>query len=119
MSLQTVLYFLLSAGAFALMMRFGCGAHVMGQGHKHPGTSDETGQGGGGSIAQSRSEQGTDPVCGMSVRTAQAKTAVHEGHIYYFCSQACREKFEAAPITYVKAGNATAPLQQEHRHGCC
>jgi hypothetical protein len=31
--MQSLLYFLLSAGLFFVMMRFGCGAHVMGHGH--------------------------------------------------------------------------------------
>lgn len=38
MSLQAALYFLMWAGAFALMMRYGCGAHVMGHRHKHEGS---------------------------------------------------------------------------------
>jgi hypothetical protein len=31
----SILYFLLWAGLFFVMMRFGCGAHVMGHGHHH------------------------------------------------------------------------------------
>ena len=33
--MQSLLYFLLVAGLFIAMMRFGCGAHVMGHGHSH------------------------------------------------------------------------------------
>ena len=33
--MQPLLYFLLVAGLFIVMMRFGCGAHVMGHGHRH------------------------------------------------------------------------------------
>ena len=37
-----------------------------------------------------------DPVCGMQVRTADAPaTAVHAGERHFFCSDGCREHFEA------------------------
>jgi len=39
----------------------------------------------------------TDPVCGMKVDRAKALTAEHDGHTFYFCSQHCRERFEADP----------------------
>ena len=107
MSWGSILYFLLWAGAFAVMMRFGCGAHVMGHGRRRDGwkTPDQT----------------VDPVCGMSVRTAAARSTLHAGQVYFFCSQACREKFEAAPATYLKTGVGVAPpaQQQENRHGSC
>ena len=32
--MQSLLYFLLLAGLFFAMMRFGCGAHVMGHAHR-------------------------------------------------------------------------------------
>jgi len=32
----------------------------------------------------------TDPVCGMTVKTADARNkAQHDGHTYYFCSPHC------------------------------
>jgi hypothetical protein len=34
----SLIYFLLWAAAFFFMMRFGCGAHVMGHGHSHTGS---------------------------------------------------------------------------------
>jgi hypothetical protein len=38
----------------------------------------------------------TDPVCGMQVRAANAPaTAVRAGHRYYFCSDRCKDRFEA------------------------
>jgi hypothetical protein len=40
MQLQDVLFFLFWAGLFFVMMRFGCGAHIMGHGHHHRSTSD-------------------------------------------------------------------------------
>jgi uncharacterized membrane protein YraQ (UPF0718 family)/YHS domain-containing protein len=39
-----------------------------------------------------------DPVCGMQVETANAAArSEHEGHVLYFCSDHCRERFEAQP----------------------
>lgn len=45
-----------------------------------------------------------DPVCGMDVDEKQAAaTATHEGHTYYFCSQACKQKFDQQPQKYRRA----------------
>jgi P-type Cu+ transporter len=42
-----------------------------------------------------------DPVCGMTVskESAPAKEA-YKGHTFYFCSDACKEKFEQSPDKY-------------------
>lgn len=46
----------------------------------------------------SPAEMGFDPVCGMSVKPAQAAgTATHEGETYYFCNPRCLQKFNANP----------------------
>ena len=43
----------------------------------------------------------TDPVCGMRIDPDDAAaTAEHEGKTYYFCSEACRDRFEADPASY-------------------
>jgi len=42
-----------------------------------------------------------DPVCGMTVEEADAPAKVdHDGTTYYFCSNDCREEFEANPQDY-------------------
>jgi YHS domain-containing protein len=113
--MQSLIYFLLWAGLFLVMMRFGCGAHVMGHGHGHDhgGTgSPGTGTNLGGKVL----EEDKDPVCGMTVKTASAKSSLYNGLAYFFCSTTCRDKFEAAPATYAKA-SSTSPNTQEHRHG--
>jgi YHS domain-containing protein len=49
-----------------------------------------------------------DPVCGMQVETANAPASVpHEGHLVYFCSDHCRNRFEADPTRFAKV-HATA-----------
>jgi len=43
-----------------------------------------------------------DPICGMSVDTANARhTAEHAGQTYYFCCARCKEKFIADPDRYL------------------
>ncbi len=45
-----------------------------------------------------------DPVCGMTVDPDAGKpTHEHEGHLYHFCSNGCREKFVARPVDYIEA----------------
>ena len=44
-----------------------------------------------------------DPVCGMQVDPSKAAgQSVHKGQTYYFCSKACKTKFDANPGQYVK-----------------
>lgn len=116
MQWQSVLYFLLWAGVFAVMMRFGCGAHVMGHRHRHTDSASGRTNGSNERTAWTAAEQDVDPVCGKTVPTAAAKSAVYGGRAFYFCSQACREKFEAAPASYAKAAHTNA-ISQEHHHG--
>src|SRR5881296_986025 len=52
-----------------------------------------------------------DPVCGMAVDSATAKQRrAHGGQTYYFCSQHCAEKFEAAPEKFLQAPARSAGL---------
>ncbi|MHB1234032.1 MAG: YHS domain-containing protein [Burkholderiales bacterium] len=119
--MSTLLYFLLIAGVFFLMMRFGCGAHVMGHGHgDHGGHGDrndhDASTAGGG--APPPLQSAVDPVCSMSVDIATAKSSVYRGRTYYFCSAEHREQFEAAPERYAGASAGPANQPKEHSHGC-
>jgi len=112
--MEALLYFLIWAVLIAFMMRFGCGAHVMGQRQKSgPETgSADPGQSGLRWIAPARDR---DPVCGKTVTTANARPSVYDGNVYYFCSRECREAFEVAPHLY--AGDPThghAPAENSH-----
>src|SRR5688572_3679188 len=43
-----------------------------------------------------------DAVCGMDVSPSSAASAVeHDGRMYYFCSSACQQKFEADPKRFL------------------
>ena len=108
-----ILYFVFFAGVFALMMRFGCGAHVMGHRAKHEnsplnGPSDAT-----ENESAIHGGQETDPVCRMIINKGQGKSAVWEDHAYYFCSPACRDKFETNPVRYTQFETSGPTLPKE------
>lgn len=43
-----------------------------------------------------------DPVCGMDIDPATAAASEeYEGKTFYFCSDACHEKFKTDPAQYV------------------
>lgn len=84
---------LLFAVFFYVMMRFGCGAHMLHGGHgqqhdKHTGhgTTD------GGDV---------DPVCGMQLPADSGYTKAYQSTMYRFCSRNCLDKFDANPQQYL------------------
>lgn len=98
-------WLLLWGGLFFVMMRYGCGAHMMGGGHGH-----------GSHTAPGKTTK--DPVCGVSVEPGNAAAAaVRNGNTYYFCSTSCRDKFELAPEKYVSASASTEHSQGGQHHG--
>lgn len=105
-SLKPLVSLLIWGGLFVLMMRFGCGSHIMG-GHGHHG----------GGKRESTGET-KDPVCGMAVDPQQAAAAsVYGGTTYYFCSASCRDKFEKAPSKYPATSASGGGEHGGHRHG--
>lgn len=111
--MEALLYFALWAGLIFLMMRFGCGAHVMGHGRRQ--TQDDSQKAGDPKLQWVPPEKDTDPVCGKTVSTKAAKPSVYAGNVYYFCSRECREVFEAAPDHYLGARDPQRPAL-EHSH---
>lgn len=91
--MEGLLSLLLFGGLFLLMMRFGCGAHLMHGGHGH-GNHGHDGKAGAGEPDH------VDPVCGMSVDPKTGYGKMHGGRLYRFCSRACLDKFEAEPKRY-------------------
>lgn len=112
--METLLYFALFAGLFFLMMRFGCGSHVMGHHHgRHearyrPGSVPPVGDG-----RWVPPTTAIDLVCGMTVDTETAKSSVHNGTVYYFCSAEHREQFESDPGRYA-AGRIETRALEDH-----
>jgi P-type Cu+ transporter len=52
-----------------------------------------------------------DPVCGMTVDPARAAgSSQYEGETFYFCSQGCKQKFDADPAAYATAKPASATI---------
>jgi xanthine dehydrogenase accessory factor len=51
--------------------------------------------------------EAVDPVCGMTVRVADARyQARHAGRDFYFCAASCRERFLASPERYLTVTEA-------------
>lgn len=108
--MEALLYFAFWAAFIFLMMRFGCGAHILG--HRHGNTD--------GCAKENRTHlrwvppvHDRDPVCKKVVETKNAKPSVYAGSVYYFCSRECRERFEAAPQLYVTSDD-TPELEHSH-----
>jgi len=83
-----LLSFLIFAGLFYYMMRYGCGAHMV---HGH------------GSHDQSHEDnvKHIDPVCDMEVEVEQGYGKMYHDSLYRFCSRSCLDKFDADPEHYL------------------
>jgi YHS domain-containing protein len=80
---------LLFAGFFYLMIRFGCGAHMI-HGHgRHADRGNGTPEGGT-----------KDPVCAMDVASGEGYSEMYQGRQYRFCSRKCLDRFDAEPQRY-------------------
>lgn len=115
--METLLYFAFWAGLIFLMMRFGCGAHVMGHGNRKTDARSKDAPANVGPLRWVAPQTDVDPVCGKTVPTAKAKSTVHDGMVYYFCSAEHREAFETAPDSYVGLTAHHVPAQGGHAHG--
>ncbi len=52
----------------------------------------------------------TDPVCGMRVDPNNAPAScTYNGHNFYFCSEECKQKFEANPEEFLSSAEAMNP----------
>jgi YHS domain-containing protein len=82
--------FLLFAVLFYVMMRYGCGAHMM---HGHGGHDHAHGD--------NKETKHIDPVCDMEVKVEQGYGKMYQGSLYRFCSKNCLDKFDANPEHYL------------------
>jgi len=73
--------------------------------HHHPGPGAAPAPGAG---PKPGSGTAIDPVCGMQVDPATARSATHAGVRYYFCSSKCEGRFQAEPARYAPAAPAAA-----------
>ena len=86
-----LLTFLIFAGLFYMMMRFGCGAHMV-HGHGH-GAGHGAGSAGPG--------EHTDPVCGKQIPPTEGYGKMQSGQLFRFCSRKCLDAFDTDPERYV------------------
>jgi YHS domain-containing protein/uncharacterized membrane protein YraQ (UPF0718 family) len=57
-----------------------------------------------------------DPVCGMQVRVVDAPAiATHNDRAHYFCSDRCKEKFEADSAQYIRKGGRVDEMTSANR----
>ena len=112
--METLIYLAVWAVLIFLMMRFGCGAHVMGHGHTKGHEQNGSGKVTGSQFRWVPPSKDTDLVCGKTVATAKAKSSIHDGNVYYFCSRECREVFEVAPNLYVGGDRDHPKLEHSH-----
>jgi hypothetical protein len=92
--MDALIYFLIWGAAIFLMLRFGCGAHVMGHGRQGESNAGK---------------KGAD--------SAELRWVPPESDVDHFCSRECRELFEAAPQLYVGPQAAQQHRQLEHHDG--
>ncbi len=112
MGFGSLIWIVIIGGVIYLVMRGGgggcCGGHDHG-GHDHGGNGghDQNAPMGHNSGMDHQAghhgqiADGKDPVCGMSVKD-NSITSEYQGHSYSFCSDHCREKFDANPADFIK-----------------
>lgn len=88
--MERIVSFLLFAAFFYVMMRFGCGSHMV---HGHRG--HRGGHEGG--------TDGRDPVCGMKVAADGGYAERYQNREYRFCSRKCLDQFDANPNQFAHA----------------
>jgi len=94
-----LLSLLLFAGFFYLMMRFGCGAHMV---HGHGNSNVNKKMKNHNDRDESHNIKHIDPVCGMEVDADKGYGKMHQGQLYRFCHRNCLDKFESNPEKYLK-----------------
>jgi len=81
--MEGLISLLVYALLFYLLMRFGCGAHMI---HGHHGGHEGSGHPDGKFI---------DPVCGKEIESDQGYGVMYEGNLYRFCSRQCLDQFDS------------------------
>jgi len=88
--LLTLLFFALW---FYIMMRWGCGAHMIHGSHGASGHHNDL-------------INHKDPVCGMEVEPDKGYGKMYKGRTYCFCSRSCLDKFDHEPERYLNQREA-------------
>ena len=104
--MRGLISFLIFAGLFFVMMRFGCGAHSSHGGHG----GDAAHEGARGGSVPGALGASLDPVCGMRVEAGLGYAKMHRGALYRFCSRNCLDKFETSPDKYLNSSQASSSM---------
>lgn len=88
--MEGTLWLLIYAALFYVMMRYGCGAHMV-HGHGNHGAANRAGPPGR-----------KDPVCGMDVSPDSGYSRVYQGREYRFCSRTCLDQFDRDPTSHAR-----------------
>jgi len=111
--MDALIYFALWLGMVYLISRMDCHVQETGRGGSAIGAGIHSDPKPQTNLLWVAPDKDIDPVCKKTVITETAKSCVHAGAVYYFCSRDCREIFEAAPDLYV---GSSAPKTLEHAH---
>jgi len=61
----------------------------------------------------------TDPVCKMTIEDKDAvATSTYKGTTYYFCSKICKDRFEAAPESFISIKEVSVPHEKGVIYTC-
>jgi YHS domain-containing protein len=72
-----------------------------------------------GLAQQKADDTAIDPVCGMTVKKAEAKaTFDYKGTTYYFCGAGCKEAFAKDPEKYIQKKEEAVPGKPGTYPGC-
>ncbi len=77
---------------FFIMMRWGCGSHMI---HGHGSHSNDR---------DADHNKYIDPVCNMEVKADKGYGKMYGGTLYRFCSRSCLDKFDIEPQRYISKG---------------
>lgn len=87
--MEGLITFLIFAGLLYVMMRFGCGAHMISGGHH-------------GHKEKTENKKNVDPVCGREVDIYEGYGKMHNETLYRFCSRNCLDTFESEPEKFIQ-----------------
>ena len=123
---QNWVWIVFGIGVLLLLRRTGCIGN-MSHAHHGPSGAQDHSDHASHSTETIKTATATDPVTGKQIPTARAVTSVYDGRVYYFETQENRQRFEASPEQYARAGVGQSPARDEnaeHSHsrrhgGCC
>lgn len=91
--MESLFSFLIFAVFFYVMMRFGCGAHMVHGNHSRHRADDAD------------QTKLIDPVCGKYIAPNEGYGKMTGDQLYRFCSRRCLDVFEDDPHRFLTKGN--------------